>query len=198
MSSRSKALSWLVVLLGMAATAWAYWGHTAPKETKPHGADGLEAAARSAGSRDTLCTSASPVGIGLRGEYFSGTGLSGRRLLSRVDPMVDVDFAQWPTGSQERPLSARWSGWIKAPVSGRYRFHVVPEGAKLTVSRQLLTGSPSAHSAPDSIELVAGRHYPVVVEFSGSGGRVQLSWTLPHGARAVIPRVFLNLPSDSV
>ena len=154
-----------------------------------------------AAKRGELCSSANPVGAGLRGDYYASENCQGPLLLSRIDPLVDFDMSfDWPAAqSSQRPHSVRWSGWIKPPLAGVYRFHCDAAGARLLVSRIVQVGEGSL---PDThIDLAAGRFSPLVVQLSQLSniiGRVRLEWTAPHGARFVIPRQLLHLPSDTV
>jgi hypothetical protein len=196
----TKSTAWLAVGAIATIASGLYWqNRLGAGNVAPSFDPGAAAETRVAGRRDTLCTSASLVGIGLRGEYFAGPGLTGRRLVTRIDATVDVEMGKWPAELAQQPSSARWSGWIKAPVTGRYWFDVAPDTASVTVSRQVVAGLRAGNVIkPEPVDLVAGRHYPVTIEFSGTSGRVQLHWTLPHGARSVVPRVFLNLPTDTI
>lgn len=154
-----------------------------------------------AAQRIELCSSANVVGVGLRGEYFAEGGLRGVPLLVRIDSSIDFDASlDWPTDrSSHRPQSVRWTGWVKAPTTGRYRFHVEPKSARVQVARQTVAGADAAPVV--ALDLVAGRFYPVSVEMSAvdsaKTSRVRLEWTAPHGARFVVPRALLNLPTDT-
>ena len=127
--------------------------------------------------------------------------MRGTLLLSRVDSIVDFDAGfEWPTTqADQRPESVRWTGWIKPSLNGRYRFHASHAGADLVVARQQMVGKDASASA--SIELAAGRFYPIALEIDHLGvmkERLRLEWTAPHGARYVIPRALLFLPSERV
>jgi len=157
----------------------------------------LESAAR----QGELCSPANAKGVGLRGEYFANQNCDGQPLLTRIDPVVDFDTSwDWPAELKGKaPASVRWSGWVKPPLAGQYRFHCDASGARLLVSRVALVGEGATTDA--HIELAAGRFAPLVLELrdlSNVAGRVRLEWTAPFGARYVIPRQLLHLPSDTV
>lgn len=158
------------------------------------------AEAERADQRAQLCSGANAVGVGLRGEYFASPGFGGERLLARTDATLDFDAAlDWPADQARRPRSARWAGWVKAPLTGRYRFHAEPAGVVVEVAGQRLTGPQSPPEA--GVELAAGRFYPVVVEWprmARDDGALRLQWTAPHGARFTIPRNSLFLPTETV
>jgi len=147
-----------------------------------------------ASRRAALCTARDAVGVGLLGEYFSLAGCSGETLLTRVDGVVDFDGTfDWPTDRiLALPRSVRWSGWVRAPLDGRYRFHLDGEAASVTVARQPMLETNA------SIELSAGRYYPLqatLERMPAPAVRIRLEWTAPHGARYVIPRALLQLPT---
>jgi len=160
------------------------------RETPVAFAPDLEDAAR----RSALCTSKDAPGVGLLGEYFALDACRGDALLTRVDAVVDFDpRLEWP---QDRaatpPRSAHWNGWVRAPLDGRYRFHFDADGADVQVARQAMLEPGSV------IELRAGRYYPIVATLDrvvDSGRRIRLEWTAPHGARYLIPRALLQLPT---
>jgi hypothetical protein len=153
-----------------------------------------------ADERADICTAANAVGVGLRGEYFSEASLRGPASLVRVDSVVDFSPSMdWPTGIAARPASVRWSGWIKPPLSGRYRFHADAPNMKVLVARNLVAG---VGAAPDGIvDMAAGRFYPIeiiVSQITNSDARIRLEWTAPHGARYVVPKALLHLPSETI
>ena len=153
-----------------------------------------------AAERAELCSAANATGTGLRGEYFAREAGKGEPLLVRLDPTVDFDASlEWPeTQANKRPASARWTGWIKPPISGEYRFHLDQPYARLLVSRQLVAGEGAAADA--AIALAAGRYYPIALDarrLRDMSGRLRLEWTAPHGARYLVPRALLFLPSDT-
>jgi PA14 domain len=160
-----------------------------------------EAELARAARRGELCSISNATGTGLRGEYYAGEPGKGDPLLVRVDATVDFDPAlEWPAQlAAKRPASARWSGWVKPPISGRYRFHADQNAARLVVARQVMAGPGAA--ADGSIELAAGRFYPITLEIAqlaAMTGRLRLEWTAPHGARYLVPRALLFLPSEAV
>ena len=152
--------------------------------------------------RAQLCTSANAVGVGLQGEYFAKPGFAGPAIATRVDASLDLTGpADWPQpqagGGALR--SVRWSGWVKAPITGAYRFHGEPGGLAIRVADQPVAGPGAARDA--SVQLAAGRFYPIEVTLERLDTRtasLKLEWTAPHGARFVIPRNSLFLPTETV
>lgn len=163
--------------------------------------DLMAAELRQAAERANICTAANAVGVGLRGEYFADADLRGPAVLVRVDDVVDFDASirqHAETGAQ-KVSSVRWAGWIKSPISGQYRFHADAPGMKVLVARNVVAG---ADAPPDAkVDMAAGRFYPVEVvvsQITDSPTRIRLEWTAPHGARYVVPRALLQLPTDTV
>ena len=121
-------------------------------------------------------------------------------MLVRVDDVVDFDSTvQWPTDIAERPVSVRWSGWIKPPLSGGYRFHADAPNMQIVVARNVVAGVGADPEA--SVEMAAGRFYPIEVSVSQiteQGTRIRLEWTAPYGARFLIPKALLHLPTETV
>lgn len=159
-----------------------------------------------AAQRGELCSGGNPVGAGLRGDYFALPGFQGQAALVRTDAEIDFDASlDWPeTASMQRPGSVRWTGWVKPPVSGRYRFHIGVANATVTVARHTVVRADSAATGPEAgVELAAGRYAPIEIEMQSAmpaepAARLRLEWTVPYGARFVIPRASLFLPSETV
>jgi hypothetical protein len=129
--------------------------------------------------------------VGLSGAYFAGENLLGRKLAVRIDNTVDIE-------PDAMVRSIRWAGWVRAPVSGTYRFHVDYPHAKVSVSN--LDFSSNADHRAEGLDAKAGRYYPITVEVRRldlTKRRIRLEWTQPFGVRAVIPKVMLYLPMAS-
>jgi hypothetical protein len=153
-----------------------------------------------AAQRAALCSPSNVAGTGLRGEYFADEGCRGQRLLVRTDASIDFDGSlDWPADQAGgRPRSVRWTGWVKPPLSGHYRFHAGRSEARVLVSRRPMAGTDAAPGA--DIELASGRYYPIIIEWdrmSPPQASIRLEWTAPHGARFVVPRSLLYLPTGS-
>ncbi len=192
MTGASWVLAGPLKCLGAAASS------AAAGQTPPPVAD---AELRLAAQRGELCSTSNATGAGLRGEYFARDSARGELLLTRTDSTVDFDNGfEWPAPlAGRRPGSARWTGWVKPSIAGRYRFHAEQAAATLVVAQQPMIGE--AAGASPSIELAAGRYYPVILEMNqiaAMKGRLRFEWTAPHGARYLIPRALLFLPSEKV
>jgi hypothetical protein len=150
--------------------------------------------------RASVCSAANVAGAGLRGEYFADDSPRGTPSLVRVDSTVDFDRTlDWPASAAvPRPRSAQWTGWIKAPISGRYRFRTSQPRTSLVVARQSMIGKDGREE--EAIELTAGRFYTVTLQADRLDlmqGRLALEWTAPFGARYVVPRPLLYVPNGA-
>ncbi len=112
------------VLLGAALGAGCFWSARA---APPSPNDTMAAAElKRAAERADLCSASNATGSGLRGEYFAKDPVASAPLLVRVDPTIDFDpTLDWPANlAGRRPSAVRWTGWVKPPYAGSYRFHV--------------------------------------------------------------------------
>jgi PA14 domain len=153
-----------------------------------------------AAQRAEICSASNVAGVGLRGEYFTKAQWRGEPSLVRTDSSIDFGPSiDWPSENRHGvPLSVRWTGWIKSPMTGSYRFHIEPARARVVVSKQVVAGEGSTSDA--TFHLAAGRFYPILVEIDqlNDASRVRLEWTAPHGAKYVVPRALLSLPTETV
>lgn len=148
----------------------------------------------------SLCSPSGPAGVGLFGEYFGQSGLRGTPVLTRIDASIDFDASlDWPaTGPSVRASSVRWTGWVRTPLSGRYRFHLAALNSRVSVSRQVL--AEKGISGAEGIDLTVGKYYPIAVTVENldvTFSSLRLEWTVPFGARYVVPKALLYLPTDT-
>lgn len=114
---------------------------------------------------------------GLRGEYYKSRRIrNGEKILDRVDPEIRFDWAQQgpvPEQSDPHQFSIRWDGSVIAPDTGEYEFIVRTEHAtKLWVNDlgapliDAFVKSGNDNVYRGSLNLIAGRPYPIRLEFS--------------------------------
>jgi beta-glucosidase len=117
---------------------------------------------------------------GLKAEYFAGTNLQGAPVETRSVANATIEW------SGDKEASARWTGFLKAPASGEYRFRLLSEngyrvwvGDKLVVDEWGVGDSPSILSGATTLE--AGKIYPLRVEGfqRGARGEQKLVWSPP-------------------
>jgi cytochrome c553 len=154
---------------------------------------------------------------GLKGEYFSGRRIGGRRdegTATRVDALVNFDFGtEKPVPEIKEPheFSIRWSGSLLAPDTGEYQFIVrTDHAARLWINdldQPLLDAwvkSGNDTEYKQSLFLVAGRVYPLRLEFTkakqgvndkdkqketppSKPASIALVWKRPHSVPEPIP-----------
>lgn len=133
-----------------------------------------------------------PTGeMGLQGEYYRNTSLSGEASLRRVDRNIDFQFFGGPpaAGLGAKDWSVRWRGTLTPPTSGTYTLHLTSDdGSRLYVNGNLVVDNWGDHglqtkSAP--LTLNAGQAYDIEVQYYQTFGasEVRLRWTLPNQAR---------------
>lgn len=142
------------------------------------------------------------AGDGLLGQYYDNADLTGVSIV-RVDPSVEFD---WGTGAPGATMDAdtfsiRWSGEVEVDFTEGYSFIVnANDGARLWVNGQLLIDEFQTGSVVEqvgSIELVAGRRYPIQLEYLENSGEasVSLEWMSASQPREVIPAAKLHSSS---
>jgi predicted acyltransferase (DUF342 family) len=136
-----------------------------------------------------LCTV--PNGSGLTGVYFNNMTLTDPASLKRVDGTVGFDWvnAAPATGVPADRFSIRWTGFVRVPVTGSYRFQTrSDDGVRLWVNSVQLVNNWTNHGATldnsSAITLNAGVDYPITMEFYENGGQAvaALHWLRPGDA----------------
>jgi regulation of enolase protein 1 (concanavalin A-like superfamily) len=151
-------------------------------------------------------TTASHIGGGLKGQYYSNMNLDGDPNVTRIDPQIDFD---WGSGSPDPNVTAdgfsvRWTGAIEIPASGEWTFWThTDDSVRLWVNGQLLieVWGSSRPLTWDSgtITLNAGS-YPIEmnyfdIDYEGHIAIARLLWQGPLvPTRQVIPTGALTPP----
>ena len=131
---------------------------------------------------------------GLLGEYYNGTNFE-TKVLSRVDRAVDFD---WPlnvspaAGVNPSFFSARWTGKLQPPKSGKYTFSAkVDDGIRVWVGGKKVIDAWALHDSENfsgSVELAANQQYDLKVEYFNDiyEGEIHLLWVMPGESNAIM------------
>ncbi|MFN8109212.1 MAG: choice-of-anchor C family protein [Thermoleophilia bacterium] len=138
---------------------------------------------------------------GLLGSYYLNSTLTGPPVLTRTEA---VDF-NWGGGMPDPlvpypPFSVRWEGGVTAPSTGTYTFRTLTDdGVRLWIDGQLVIDNWTLHAVTADtaapVTLVAGRTYPVVMEYYENMGQAEahLQWQTPGGGGFVaVPQAQLS------
>jgi hypothetical protein len=115
--------------------------------------------------------------------------------VTRVDPTVNFD---WGNGSPATAIgvdtfSARWTGKVRAKVTGTHTFYTTSDdGVRLWINGVLVIDNWTDHAPVENsgtISLTTGQIYDVRMEFyeNGGGAVAKLLWSAPGLAKEVIP-----------
>ncbi len=152
------------------------------------------------------------TGTGLRGEYYNDPTdgaypledpFTGSPVLTRTDGTVNFDWGDDSPGSQVSSdyFSVKWTGQVRAPVSGTYTFTVTgDDGVRLYLNGQLVIDGwtdqyPTSYSYTTT--LTAGTLYNIELHYYEHGGDAscRLRWSYPGQSTQTIPSSQLY-PSD--
>jgi beta-glucosidase len=133
------------------------------------------------------CRTSDSTAIGLRGEYFENISLAGAPLFTRTDRAIDFQWTLYSPDPTRLPYdfySVRWTGALRAPVSGRHRVGVEgDDGYRLTLDERLVIDNwiPSSYRVK-TIEVAfdEGREIPILLEVRAPTGnaRIRLVWDI--------------------
>jgi PA14 domain len=117
-------------------------------------------------------------------------------VLTRTDGTVDFDWERNSPASQVSSdyFSVKWSGGVRAPVSGSYTFTVTgDDGARLFLNGQLVIDAwtdqfPSSYS--HTTMLTAGTLYDIELHYYEHDGDAscRLQWSYPGQPLQTIPQ----------
>jgi beta-glucosidase len=131
------------------------------------------------------CPQGDSIATGLRGEYYDNVSLRGRPVFSRVDLAVQFQwtlFSPDPKRLSYDFYSVRWSGTLKAPVSGRFKLGLEGnDGYRLYLDDAVLIDNwtkASYRTETAEVSLEAGREYRIRLEYFEPTGnaRIRLIW----------------------
>ncbi|MBJ6146460.1 PA14 domain-containing protein [Hymenobacter sp. BT559] len=132
-----------------------------------------------------------PVGNGLQGAYYASHNFE-HYVLTRRDATLDFDWHERRpvAGAGAEQFSVRWTGWLLAPLTGRYVLHLsIDDGVRLWINERLLLDDwrdQGLNYYQVAVDLHAGQAYPIRLDYcqASAATRVRLAWELPAGATA--------------
>jgi len=141
---------------------------------------------------------------GLTAEYYDNVDFTNLKV-TRTEANLSHD---WGNGSPDSSIgpdqwSARYTGVLVAPKSGRYRIATVSDdGIRVWLSGNLTIDNWTNHGPTENaatLDLSAGQAVPLKVEFyeAGGGAVLRLSWTTPDGVQETIPASAFVSPAPS-
>ena len=139
--------------------------------------------------------------LGLKGEYFDNTALTGKPVATRTDQQVDFDWnaaAPVPQVKAEA-FGVRWTGTITPPAPGKYEFsfrlaHCYPcrdaeairvylDGKQISSVSVPAKESRSSGTEPFTLDLSDGKAHALRIEYTHDaplfGAGVSLNWRPP-------------------
>jgi hypothetical protein len=145
------------------------------------------------------------MGTGLRGQYYNDSSnapyplanpFSGAAVLTRTDVQVDFDWGSGAPASQISTnfFSVKWTGQLKAPVSGSYTFTVRgDDGVRLLLNgTKVIDGWRDQGATPYSYTttLTAGTLYDIELHYYEHEGNAEcrLEWSYPGQSTQAIPQ----------
>ncbi len=145
-----------------------------------------------------LQTISGDTGYGLAATYYiNAWDLTGTTYL-RIDPTINFNNNFGVPGLNEENFSVRWTGQVKAPVSGSFTFSTASDdGVRLWVNDTLIINNWTLHGTTidtaSPVTLTGSQLYDIRMEFyeRGGGEVAQLRWAYPGQATQVIPQAYL-------
>ena len=120
---------------------------------------------------------------GVKAEYYSGTGFEGTPVV-RKEKWINYDPANVPPDPMipVSPMSARWTGILRAPLTGEYTITISADDAcRLIFDGKELFRFDRSTGTKAALNLEAGKEYEVVVEYYNDRDHAiaQIKWSLP-------------------
>jgi beta-glucosidase len=125
---------------------------------------------------------------GLLAQFFNNDALDSAVVLTRIDKKINFSFdgaSESAPGIPGEFFSVRWSGKIKAPVSGEYLFQITgDDGYRLILDDKIIIEKwqrQAAKTANANYNFKAGEEKNITLEyFNGHySGMINLSWYIP-------------------
>ena len=127
--------------------------------------------------------------IGLQGQYYNNTTVSGSPVLTRTDSNVDFSWSGSPgTGVNTTNWSARWTGTLTPPTTGNYILILSSDdGSRMYINGALTVdnwGNHGEQGRSATVAMTAGQSYNVEIQYyQGAGASVvHFRWITPTDA----------------
>ena len=133
-----------------------------------------------------------PSGGGLAAEYYKLGSDRKRRLLQRIDPAIDFNWAEkspFRSVPQDN-FGVTWSGRLVPPFDGEYLIEAeVDDRISVQIAGRAVLASDRQNPKNGKVSLTGGTPVPVEIRFEEDAGEayVRLFWTPPGGVRSLIP-----------
>ena len=105
---------------------------------------------------------------------------------------IEADKEPWPGTKLKENFYVRWTGIIRIPSDGNYRFFLESDdGSRLFIDDKRIVDNGGLHpmqEAEDRCDLKAGDHELKVEFFQGTGEYgCRLLWMRPNGEKEIVP-----------
>lgn len=138
-----------------------------------------------------------PDGQGLFGRYYEGVDFKVKRT-ERIDAKVDFNWvgSAPAVGMPEDLFSIRWTGYIKPPMDGAYRFEVeAMDPMQFVIADKQILVFTGVNAVKNGIsieyDMKAGSRYPMKLDYVAkdlqTDSYLRLYWRKPDGTREIIP-----------
>jgi hypothetical protein len=139
------------------------------------------------------------------GEYFNTMEPVGQPVLTRSDPMIDVDYgtaSPEPNSVNADGFSVRWRGELLVPFSQVYTFYTrTNDGSRLWIDEKLIVDKWAwvnrvVDTRGEPIELVGGQRYGIRMEWFNEDGNSEahLLWESESQPKAIVPSAAFSPP----
>ncbi|MHC4186422.1 MAG: PA14 domain-containing protein [Planctomycetota bacterium] len=139
------------------------------------------------------------AGKGLIGTYYNDDEFDEREV-GMIDLLTTID-CEWGD-SRGNDWSARWSGFVKGPITGKVTFTAeARDGLRLTVGNKVvIDGLKEDGPRSGEVDMVRGTKYPVKLEFSSGDGKalLRLYWQWSGKEKEIIPASALSHSTEGL
>lgn len=143
------------------------------------------------------CQAAQETKPGLAGTYFSSSGF--KNPIPEPDFLLSVD-EDWASG-RGNDWSARWKGFIQAPVTSDVNFSVfVADYVKIKIGDTLvIDATKDGGTQQGTFNMQNGKKYPIFIDYEcyHGEGKLKLFWQWKGQPRVIIPFYTLSYDPDA-